>query len=101
MILFSSSNPFFLTNFMNNILYMYNKFARKHFPLRLSSTQPVDVHVSSLALLLLLFIFVILFVSLSVIFESPLHSQSVSRGEVVTCKGEESRLGREGGQMKE
>lgn len=71
MILFSSSNPFFLTNFINNILYMYNKIARKHFPLRLSSTQPVDVHVSSLAHLLLLFIFVISFVSLSVIFESP------------------------------
>lgn len=32
---------------------------------------------------------------------TPSFSQSVSRGGVLTCKGEESRLGRKGGQIKE
>lgn len=64
--------------------------------------RPVDVHWSSLAHLLLLISFVNKFLSLFCqLWIIPSLSQSVSRGDVGTCKGEERRLGRKGGQIKE
>lgn len=64
----------FITNFQDNNFPTYPA-------LSLSSSQPVDVHCSSLPHLLLLFIFVNLFLSLSFIFESPHHSLSLCLGE--------------------
>lgn len=69
-----------VTHFINGIHYLCR--GQIYPAIRLSSTQPVDFHCSSVAHLLLLFIFVNLSVSLSFIFDSALHSLSLCLGEM-------------------